>query len=276
LPGIDVRKIGDAKLDADFTSTKDMEVIEHDWILVTHLGHGERKVALSGDSMLFHYGPRVQQLSDEGKLAANTYFVTGPRCPPVPGVIQQDKFSRCASLPDILIDLVRRERIQSIVLGAAWAGYSAEGMLVERHGRRLPLTQQDGMDALYANLEEYVRLLQEHGAKVHLVRGAPTHSRFNPSEMVERSLTGFRITPDVEKAVPVAELRAVHATVDDKLRTVSERTGAALLDPLPDVCGGGDGCSPFFGVGEPKFSDRVHLRPIFVREHLRFLDHLLK
>ena len=276
LPGIDVRKIGDAKLDADFKSTRDMEVIEHDWILVTHLGHGERKVALSGDSMLFHYGPRVQQLSDEGKLAASTYFVTGPRCPPVPGVIQQDKFARCASLPDILIDLVRRERIQSVVLGAAWAGYSAAGMLVERQGRRLPLTQREGMDALYANLEEYVRLLQEYGAKVHLVRGAPTHSRFNPSEMVERSLTGFRITPDVEKAIPVADLRAVHATVDDKLRTVSERTGAALLDPLPDVCGGGDGCSPFFGVGEPKFSDRVHLRPIFVREHLRFLDHLLK
>jgi peptidoglycan/LPS O-acetylase OafA/YrhL len=276
LPGIDIRKIGNAKLDADFKPTRDMEVIDHGWILETHLGNGERKVALSGDSMLFHYGPRVQHLSDEGKLATNTYFVTGPRCPPVPGVIQQDKFVRCASLPDVLIDLVRRERVQSVVLGAAWGGYSAEGMLIERQGRRLPLNQQEGMDALYANLEEYVRLLQQHGAKVHLVRGAPTHSRFSPSEMVERSLTGFRIALDVEKPIPVADLRAVHTTFDAKLRAVSERTGAELLDPVPDVCGDGDGCSPFFGAGEPKFSDRVHLRPIFVREHLRFLDHLLK
>ena len=160
LPGIDVRKISDAKRDADFKPTKGMEVSNHDWTLVAHLGHGERKVAFSGDSVLFHYGPRVQQLADEGQLAANTYFVTGPRCPPVPEVIQQDKFARCRNLPGKLIDLVRREMVQSVVLGAAWSDYSAEGMLIEREGRRLPLKTKEGTDAFYANLEDYVRLLQ--------------------------------------------------------------------------------------------------------------------
>ena len=96
LPGIDIRKIGEAKLDADFKPTKGMEVSDHGWNLVAHLGHGERKVALSGDSQLFHYGPRVQQLADEGQLAANTYFVTGPGCAPVPGLIRRDKFARCS------------------------------------------------------------------------------------------------------------------------------------------------------------------------------------
>ena len=64
-----------------------------------------------------------------------------------------------------------------------------------------------------------------------------------------RSLTGFQIAPDVEKPVPVAELQAVRATTDAKLRTVGEHTGATLLDPLPDICGSGDGCLPFFGAG---------------------------
>ena len=275
LPGIDIRKIGDAKRDADFKPTKGMEVLDHGWILVAHLGHGERKVALSGDSMLFQYGPRVQQLADDGQLAANTYFVTGPRCPPVPGVTQRDKFAGCANLPGILVDLVRHENVQSVVLGAAWSGYSDEGMLIEREGRRFTLNTREGMDAFYDNLEDYVRLLQDQGAKVYLVLGVPEHHRFNPGEMVTRSLTGFRIAPDVEKAVPIAELEAIHA-VDAKLRTVGEHTGATLLDSLPDICGSGDGCMPFFGAGEPKFSDNMHLRPIFVREHLRFLDSLLK
>jgi hypothetical protein len=276
LPGIDMRKIGDAKLDADFKPTKGMEVTDHGWTLVTRIGHGERKVALSGDSMLFHYGPRVQQLADEGRLAVNTYFVTGPRCPPVPGVIQQDKFARCAELPGILVDLVQREKVQSVVLGAAWSGYRDKSMLIEREGRRLPLNTREGMDAFYANLEDYVRLLQGHGARVYLVLGVPVHDRFSPGEMVTRSLTGFRIAADVEQAVPVAELQAVLATANAKLRTVGERTGATLLDPLPDICGSGDGCLPFFGAGEPKYSDNVHLRPVFVREHLYFLDPLLK
>src|SRR4051794_22392012 len=243
LPGIDIRKIGDAKRDADFKPTKGMEVLNDDWTLLAHLGFGDRKVALSGDSMLFHYGPRVQQLANEGQLAANTYFVTGPRCPPVPGVIQRDKFARCANLTSILVDLVQREKVQSVVLGAAWRGYSAEGigesMLIEREGRRLPLNTKEGMDAFYANLEDYIRLLQGQDAKVYLVRGVPRHNRFDPGEMVTRSLTGFRIAPDVEKAVPIAELQAVHAAVDAKLRTVSEHTGATLLDPLPDICGSG-------------------------------------
>lgn len=280
LPGIDIRKIGDAKRDADFKPTKGMKVLDHDWTLVAHLGKGDRKVSLSGDSMLFHYGPRVQQLADEGQLAANTYFVTGPRCPPVPGVIQRDKFARCANLPSILSDLVQREKVQSVVLGAAWRGYGAEGigesMLIEREGRRMPLNTNEGMDAFYANLEDYIRSLQGQGAKVYLVLGVPGHHRFDPGEMVTRSLTSFRIAPDVEKAVPIAELQAVHAIVDAKLRTVGEHTGATLLDPLPDICGSGDGCLPFFGASEPKFSDGMHLRPVFVQKHLRFLDHLLK
>jgi len=194
----------------------------------------------------------------------------------VPGVIQRDKFARCANLPGILVDLVQREKVQSVVLGGAWVNYSGEGMLIEREGKRLPLNTKEGMDAFYANLEDYVRLLQGQGAKVYLVLEVPAHHRFNPGEMVTRSLTGFRIAPDVEQAVPIAGLQAVRATVDAELRTVGEHTGATLLDPLPDICGSGDGCLPFFGAGEPKFSDNVHLRPGFVREHLRFLDPLLK
>ncbi|MDI1266957.1 MAG: acyltransferase family protein [bacterium] len=276
LPGIDVRKIGIARLDADFKPTTGMKVLDHGWPLVAQLGHGERKVALGGDSLLFHYGPRVQQLADERQLAANTYFVTGPRCAAVPGLIQRDQFAPCANLPRILVDLVQREKVQSVVLGAAWSGYINEEMMMEVEGRRLPLTTKEGVDAFYSNLEHYVRLLQGQGAKVYLVLAVPRHPRFSPREMVTRSLTGFRIAPDVEQAVPTAELQTVHATVNAKLRAIGEHTGATLLDPLPDICGTGEGCLPFFGASEPKFSDDAHLRPVFVREHLRFLDPLLK
>jgi len=276
LPSIDVRKIGDARLDADFKPTSGMDVTDRDWTLIAHLGHGDRKVALSGDSVLFHFGPRVQQLADEGQLAANTYFVTGPACAPVPDVIRQDKFARCRNLPSKLIDLVRREKVRSVVLGANWSGYSSKEMQIERGGRKLPLDTKDGIDAFYANLEDYVRLLQGQGANVYLVLGLPSHSHFNPSGMVARSLSGFHIAPNVEEAVPTPELRAAQAAVDARLRAVAEHTGAVLLDPLPDICGGGESCSPFFGAGEPKYLDTLHLRPVFVRQNVHFLDFLLK
>jgi peptidoglycan/LPS O-acetylase OafA/YrhL len=273
---LDLRKIGEARADVIYQPTKGMQLLESDWITVAHLGHGERKVALSGDSLLFHYGPRVQQLADEGQLTASTYFVVGPSCAPLPGVIQRDDFARCAKMPGILADLVRREKVQSVVLGASWMGYVDTELQVERGGMRLPLKTTEGKAAFFANLRDYVRVLQSEGARVYLVLGGPIDLvRFNPGKMVTRGLS-VRISPDVEEPVAVAELRAINSFVDAQLRIVAEQTGATLLDSFLDVCGNGEGCSPFFGAGEPKFADGMHLRPIFVRQHVRFLDVLLK
>jgi SGNH domain (fused to AT3 domains) len=276
LPGLDMRKISEARNDPVFQPTKGMDVLNYDTTLVAHMGQGDRKLALSGDSVLFQFGPRVQQLSDEGSLRANTYFVTGGRCAPLPGMIQQGVFAHCANMPGILLDLVRREKIDTVVLGASWAGYGGAAMQIERDGKRMSLTDQ-GRDAFYANLEDYVRLLQGEGAKVYLVLDVPIdQARFDPNRMIARSLTGFAVSPGVDKDVPVVELRSDYAKTDPQLRRVAENTGATLLDAFPDVCGTGDGCSPFFGAAEPKYIDGVHLRPFFVRERIHFLDFLLK
>jgi hypothetical protein len=150
-------------------------------------------------------------------------------------------------------------------------------MLIERGGTRWPLGTSEGKETFYANLEDYVRLLQDKGARVYLVQGAPVQqTRFNPTKMVKRSLTGFIIAPDVDQDVPTAELREAYAAIDGRLRGIAQRTGAALLDAFPDICGDGGGCSPFFDTSEPKYSDGMHLRPSFVRTHVRFLDFLLK
>jgi SGNH domain (fused to AT3 domains) len=162
---------------------------------------------------------------------ANTYFVTGPFCAPVPGVIERDEFVDCANVLGNLSRLVRQEKVQSVVLGAAWGGYGSK--LIERDGRRLPINTVEGQDAFYANLENYVRLLQGFGAKVYLVGALPASKRFNPTQMVTRSVTGFRIDPDFNKPEPIAGMRAIFTNVDAKLRAIAERTGAKLLDEWP-------------------------------------------
>ena len=42
--------------------------------------------------------------------------------------------------------------------------------------------------------------------------------------MVTRGLTGFQIAPDLEKAIPNAELQADRAAVNAKLRAVGQHT----------------------------------------------------
>jgi hypothetical protein len=277
LHGLDMRKVSEARNDPIFRPTRGMDVSSFDTTLVAHLGQGDRKLALSGDSVLFQFAPRVQEFADKGQLRADTYFVVGGSCAPVPGMIQQGDFAHCANMPGILLDLVQREKIDTVVLGASWAGYGGGTMQIERDGKRMPLTEPEGRDAFYANLEDYVRLLQGQGTKVYLVLGVPGGlTLFDPNHMITRGLTGFKVAPNADKDVPVAELRAAFAKTDSELRSIAQNTGATLLDAFPDVCGADYRCSPFFGVAEPKYVDGLHLRPVFVREHVRFFDFLLR
>jgi hypothetical protein len=263
----------EARSDADFKATSGMVVKDYGAVWVTQLGDPQmQKVVLSGDSVLFHYGPRVQELADNGRLKSDVFFVTGPSCPPVPEVVQRDKFERCGELVGILADLIRREGVKTVVLGASWNGYG--GKMVERNGEVFSISQPEGTDAFYANLQDYVTRLQALGAKVYLVLPAPHHRRFDPAEMVTRNIFGFHIAPDVNSPVETSALRAADGDAISKLREVSKLTGATLLDPFPDVCGA-EYCSPFFDDGKPKFSDGMHLRPVFVRKQIQIFDNLL-
>lgn len=179
------------------------------------------------------------------------------------------QFEGCRELVDFLVDLVRRETIRTVVLGASWNGYGSK--IIERDGRSFQINQREGADAFYANLEDYVSRLQELGAKVYLVLPVPNHRRFDPATMVTRSMFGFDVAPDVNIPVETNALQALNEEATTKLRRIEERTGAVLLNPLDDLCEA-DYCSAFFEDGKPKFSSGLHLRPAFVRQHLHFLD----
>ena len=274
---LDLEKMNAATLDETYAPTNGMNVLEYDgrgYSMVAQIGQGTRKVALAGNSAMFHFGPRLQQLADEGRLAVRAYFVTGPACPLVPGVIARDEFANCANVTNRLSELVQREKVQTVVLGPHY--WPRKNAFIEREGKSIPLDEgEEGRRAFYANLEDYVRELKLT-ATVYLVLGAPqSPTGLNPQRMVTRGVTGVRVDPSVENSVPIADLRAVYARHDADLRAVAERTGAKLLDVFPDVCGNGETCSAFFGAREPKFTDGTHLRPVFVREHLHFLDFLL-
>lgn len=274
--GLDIGRVLAATFDSSFAPTEGMEVSTHNHTYVTRIGRGDRKVALAGDSVMFHYGARLQQLLDQGDLASSVWFVSGGSCAPVPGIIKTDFFAHCANLPTLLTELVRHENIQTVVLGGSWPNIG-EGAEIERGGKRLSSGALEGFEAYYSNLEDYIRSLQALGARIYLVLSPPADStRLSPHKMVTRRLTGFSISPTAGAPVPIAELKGPSENVAKRLQLVAERTGVPLLDPYPDICGDGETCAPFFADNEPKFSDGQHLRPKFVRHHIRFLDFLLR
>ena len=81
---LDLEKMNAATLDKTYAPTNGMNVLEYDgrgYSMVAQIGQGARKVALAGNSAMFHYGPRLQQLADEGPVSGPCLFRDRPSMP---------------------------------------------------------------------------------------------------------------------------------------------------------------------------------------------------
>jgi peptidoglycan/LPS O-acetylase OafA/YrhL len=276
-PGqVDARRIDAAIGEGYFKPTPSMRLQEIDKTYIAEIGDaGGPGVLFIGDSLAFQYGPRIERLLAEHRLARTVYFVVGASCAPMPGILKTGYFAHCRDLPRIAHDLLQRRSIGSVVLAAFWPGYNGAPITVERAGNRQPIASPAGVDAVYANLDDEVRGLRDSGHAVYLVLTPPVSDRFDPQRMLNRSPFGFSAAPQLLTGVPVTDLRAVGADADRRLVAIAARTGAGILDPLPDICGAGPTCSAFFGQGEPKFADGKHLRPGFAAQAITVFDPLL-
>ena len=274
--GVDVAAINAAIGDGVFKATPGMRVRDVAGKLEAGIGpaNGAPGVLLVGDSLLFQYGPRVQALADAGRLAGPVWFVTGPSCAPFPGTVRPAPFAHCRDLAGMVRDLMARERIGTVVLGAFWPGHFNPPAQVEIGGQVVAIDGAAARAAVFAHLEAEVARLRGMGVRVVLLLTPPVDARFDPRGMVTRNWHGYRVAADPLAAVPLADLEPGRAGVDARLREIAARTGAEVRDPLPEICGPGPGCAPFMPGGGPKFADDKHVRPGFAAG-LTFLDDLL-
>lgn len=274
-PNISVAKISAAVNDPIFAPTKDMRSHKIGFITIAEIGNGPAGVLLSGDSLLFQFGPRIQQLYTEGRLPGSVVFIAGPSCPAIPGILRQGMFAACKEMPGIIAKTLSERPIGTIVLGGNWDVYAGAGNEVERHGKRVPTGTQPGADYVWANLEDEVANWVMTGHKVFMILPTPADDRFAPGSMLIRSYFSVQVDPAAMAGVPNDQLAARNQEIVRRLREIATRTGASLLDPMPDICGQGPTCSALNADGEPKFSDALHLRPEFVAHQVGFLDQAL-
>jgi hypothetical protein len=281
LPDIDVAKINAAVGDGIFQSTPAMSVTQHGLVTVSTIqanaaDPGGDPVLLTGDSLIYQYAPRVEALYRAHRLRHSVIFVAGPSCSPIPGITRQGSFAACAAMPHIIAETIAARHIGTIVMGAFWSGLNGPTLRVRRGTTDMPLDTETAQRMMYANLQDDVAALTKGGHRVVLLLSSPASPHFDPLRMITRTLTGFAVNPEIYTPVPLESLRQTTAYADRHLIEIARITGASIIDPTPDVCGPGPGCSPFFNGHEPKFADEKHLRPTFVATHVRFLDDLIE
>jgi hypothetical protein len=106
--GLPIDKINAALNDPIFAATKDMRAHKEAAITITEIGNGPETVVLTGDSLLFQFGPRVQNLYAHGLLHKHIVFVAGASCPAIPGIIRAGAYAPCREMPRIAAELIDR------------------------------------------------------------------------------------------------------------------------------------------------------------------------
>jgi peptidoglycan/LPS O-acetylase OafA/YrhL len=238
-------------------------------ICIIKIGGNGRQTLFFGDSNIQQYVPRISEILKNNKGdTRGAIIISYGGTPPIRGIVRKD-YPQCGFLFETLDEYLSKDsRIDRIVIGARWKLYFKEkrmywnesGFLSDVAGRR-------------AALADLKKLIDEDfsGRKVTLLLSVPSGKELDPKNFLMRSFLGGGLV-DGEKLTLKDYLRK-NGDLEKDIAAVGIESGAQVIDPLAflsshGICLGADEEGPI------RYDDS-HLRPGFVRKHLKYLDQTL-
>ncbi|MCM1128416.1 MAG: hypothetical protein NC211_09140, partial [Alistipes senegalensis] len=242
--------------------------------------NSEKKTLYIGDSFMEQYSFRIDHLilQNRGNTNSAVFAVKGG-CLPVLKVVGKSKVSmndypECTKRIRSGIRYARRQDVDTVVIGAAWPYYFSEaaGYYYEDKKFSGKLSDTNAAARAYHDLEVMLDNMVKAGKKVYLILNSPMSEYFDPKNMVKRTLfpLGFKIRrSEIHKSVFFFRLN--YHKIHNNLFTLGKKTGVHIIDPMDYLCHG-DVCFTLREDGEPLYLDAAHLRPLFVKENVTYLD----
>jgi hypothetical protein len=234
--------------------------------LFTVGGQGSQTVFV-GDSNMEQYMPRIVEMlrGNHGK-SRGAIFIVYTGLPPIPG-FKVNQFAEGLSLmPELEVQLKSTPQIDRVVITAAWTRYFTSN---ENSIERIPATDPRALDLSMKALGSLIRSLVDQGKKVTVVLSIPMGPKFSPANCLNRGYSCVQYTEP--KIFPQKEFLEENKSLLAKIAETAVENGAQVIDPLAYLSK--DGLIMLSDEnGYPVSYDGYHLRPGFVREHVKYLD----
>jgi len=247
--------------------------------LMVQRGDVTKQIMFMGDSHMEQYYPRIDELI--GSERVTTYsaaFATLPGCIPIVGV-KENYHPRCGAEVDLAIQYAQRPEVEAIVISSNWYGYFVDPIdhysyyFQDQEYSGSLLLGTEGYERALASLQRMIGQFVSSGKKVYLLLQIPVGDAMDPRHMVERDLRGLNFQANIPR-IEKAPLIAAYAPLVSRLKQIGQETGAILIDPMEELCSA-DTCPVVTPTGEPTYRDPGHLRPSWVRSHVRYLDDIV-
>ena len=231
------------------------------------LGTAPRKVIFIGDSNMYQYYSRLDELMFEHK--SNTRgVVLAARSGCALGTLIAEEDPDCKRFLQKAVEYAKSSDVDVVVLGATWFGHFTAQRDPEHYGEPSPL--RPGVDQALHRLRKTIADFVNNDKRVYIILQIPIGVSLDPRQLIRRSVLppGFTVA-----APPLIQERIVKLVepIDTKLRQVAADAGATVIDPVEFLCDGNI-CPIVSSDGEPMYFDANHLRPSYVRRHVSYLD----
>jgi peptidoglycan/LPS O-acetylase OafA/YrhL len=221
-----------------------------------------------GDSNLIQYAPRIVNLLKNNKgNERGAILIWSGGIPPIPGYLVKTK-PECAKYFEIYNKTTTNDkRIDRVVISALWgiylmrgSGNTILGLQTDDHGALTKLSEALG---------EMIKKLTDKDIKVYVVLGANGEKLLDPKNIIKRGFLGSHlISPPI---ISSKEYLQNNHDLIAMITKTAQKNGAKIIDPLDYLCSGG--AWKFSDEeGVPIRIDVGHLRPGYVREHVKYLD----
>jgi hypothetical protein len=137
------------------------------------------------------------------------------------------------------------------------------------------MTTPEGMKKAMDQLVSSIHELTTRGKTVYLLLNIPGGSEFEPHNLIQRSLRGFKTQPRLEGGITLEQHRQMTQIISPFLEDAARRSGAITLDPADFLCRD-NWCSAVTAEGDPIYRDMDHLRWVFSYYHPQFIAQTLK
>jgi hypothetical protein len=212
------------------------------------------------------YAPRIRELlKNNTGNQRGAIMISAGGVPPIPGVTQEQPNGHDEMIKEFRETADSNPQVDRVVIAARWgfyfqrgSGWKIDGISLEDEPARR--TGLEKLDSLIADLVT-------QGKKVTLVAAVPVGKYLDPKNMCQRRFNGgYSKKP---RAFTREEFLKENPIIKDII-AIGKRNNVEVIDPLDTLCITGV-CVAEDGYG-PIHYDEGHLRPGYVREHVKYLD----
>ncbi|MBS0472775.1 MAG: acyltransferase [Proteobacteria bacterium] len=218
---------------------------------------------LWGDSHADAMLPAVDAAA--GRAGRSGYFVAHGRCPPILELSLTDEpTERCAKLNAEALALIKRKKLDTVILDARWAyydqgrGFGPDGVEVRHLIDLVPsaASDPDQHAAFLRLLDRTVSTLVSMGVKVVLVAPVPEPGFDVPETLARDALHGVK----TDRRLTIQQFLERNSFVLRDLRFMKQRYGVTVVRTGAAMCAGGR-CE-LMRDGRPLYVDHHHLSVI--------------